>query len=139
MCEKFGNCWDSIVVKRYNIGIQNVQEVPLEDIWIYKRESIFLHNNNNNNNTTVISPFVFYVSLSYLITNPCISFPLNLMTVSHFLWHFPTSYRWYTSNVSTTIWMISGFYFIGIVTTASTIEIIKSMYFYWIQRSQSYV
>lgn len=40
---------------------------------------------NNNNNTTVISPFVFYVSLSYLITNPCISFPLDLMTVSHFL------------------------------------------------------
>lgn len=59
------NCSDCVVDKDYNIMLL---QVLLEDMEILKMESVFLHNN-----ITIISPSVHYVSLSYYITNPCIS------------------------------------------------------------------
>ncbi|CAD6621423.1 HN1_G0000530.mRNA.1.CDS.1, partial [Saccharomyces cerevisiae] len=57
-----------LLIKAIILGVQNILEVLLEDIGIFKMESIFLHTN-----TTIIPHSVLYVSLSYYIINPYIS------------------------------------------------------------------
>ena len=86
MCELLDNCWDSIVAKGYNIGIQNILEVLLEDIGIHKRESIVLHN------VIILSSFLLYVVIHYPITLSILAFQLLLtsMTASHNLHHHLT-------------------------------------------------
>ena len=80
------NCWDSIAAKGYNIGIQNILEVLLEDIGIHKRESIVLHN------VIILSSFLLYVVIHYPITLSILAFqlPLDRMTVSQSLCHLLT-------------------------------------------------
>ena len=62
-----------LLLRTILLGIQNILEVLLEDIGIFKMESIFLFTN-----ITIIPHSVLYVSLSYYIINPCTSASSNL-------------------------------------------------------------
>ena len=62
-----------LLIKAIILGTQNILEVLLEDTGILKMESIFLHTN-----ITIIPHSVLYVSLSYYIITPCISFSIRL-------------------------------------------------------------
>ena len=86
MCELLDNCWDSIVAKGYNIGVQNILEVLVGDFGIHKRKSIVLHNN------ITLSSSPLYVVIHYPITLSILAFqlPLDRMTVSQSLCHLLT-------------------------------------------------
>ena len=62
-----------LLIEATILCIQNILEVPLEDIGILKMESIFLFTN-----ITIIPHSVLYVSLSYYIINSCTSASSNL-------------------------------------------------------------
>ena len=83
----FVNNWTIVgiplLLKAIILGILNILEVLLEDIGIYKRESIVLHS------VITLSSFFLYVVIHYPITLSILAFqlPLDWMTVSQFLCH----------------------------------------------------
>ena len=58
-----------LLIEATILCIQNILEVPLEDIGILKMESIFLHTNIE----IYYSSFRFHMFRSYYTINPCIS------------------------------------------------------------------